>query len=458
MASSCTYDCFNQPDVLKPYGDISGPGVLAGFVVTAYFVVIVIPTLPSSTLDASDPEQRSRRPNPIDVIFLSIIRKGFHVVLSWIGGKLPDGFTKLARRILRKLKSVSNEAFTKSVLCMCDVQIVTGHAILISGYASLPCGLSAYHWQIIIYLAWFSNMTHLSALTFLRKYFDSHYWERAWRVFFMTTLVLMLVVGAVPTAFFNWLSTNEPTVATASSYAICFFNMGRAGLYNVSLGADKTCMPSANKQNQSLTDVNCQPREFPLQSTTSLQSMTVSLVLLVFNFLSRVFKLFQRLSDALTKQVRERCSRIFKTTMRRLSVEIKSQTAKAAGHLSGHLFIYILSSVLQFLLALFLLGRLYLDLYSSMLSEVYWLLVSITWGSFHLVNTKWSTSVGDNAWTFGQILPVILLVAPFITMVEFFIPDTKQEENYGGELIANHSQGQSSTPLICRVSIIDSTL
>lgn len=53
---------------------------------------------------------------------------------------------------------------------MSDLQILTGISILISGYAQLECGLSCYHWQVLVYLAWFSSLTHLSCLTLLRNY------------------------------------------------------------------------------------------------------------------------------------------------------------------------------------------------------------------------------------------------------------------------------------------------
>jgi hypothetical protein len=89
-------------------------------------------------------------------------------------------------------------------------------------------------------------------------------------------------------------------------------------------------------------------------------------------------------------------------------------------------------------LVIFVVARLLLDLFSSMLSEVskssrksvansfykvYWLLVStIFWGTMHLFTTRESSSGGESDWAFGQILPVIMLPAPLMMITEYLYP------------------------------------
>lgn len=51
------------------------------------------------------------------------------------------------------------------------------------------------------------------------------------------------------------------------------------------------------------------------------------------------------------------------------------------------------------------------------LIQVYWLIVSTIWGSFHLFKAKNSKKVDDVSITFGQVLPVALLIAPLLSMV-----------------------------------------
>ena len=87
---------------------------------------------------------------------------------------------------------------------MSDLQIVTGFAILLSGFAQLQCGLVAFEWRAIIDLAWFSCLTHLSCLTMLRGYLYAHTFERLWRLFAMGSLVTLLAVGLLFTANSEW--------------------------------------------------------------------------------------------------------------------------------------------------------------------------------------------------------------------------------------------------------------
>lgn len=89
------------------------------------------------------------------------------------------------------------------VLGLCDAQSFTGIGLLVSGYIILDSGISAYHWQIIVYLAWLANLTHMSGLTLLRKHLRAHPRQRNWRLLCMATLLALLLVAEIPTAFFN---------------------------------------------------------------------------------------------------------------------------------------------------------------------------------------------------------------------------------------------------------------
>jgi hypothetical protein len=108
---------------------------------------------------------------------------------------------------------------------MSDLQILTGLSILISGYAQLRCGLSCYYWQVLVCLAWFSSLTHLSCLTALRNYLYHRPEERVWRVAAMGIIVIMLLVALVPTGSYNWTSIEYPEdSAWPNDFAICYFN------------------------------------------------------------------------------------------------------------------------------------------------------------------------------------------------------------------------------------------
>lgn len=65
-----------------------------------------------------------------------------------------------------------NMALESAVITFSDTQIITGIAILLCGYIQLPLGISTYHWQVVVSLAWFSSLTHLLTLSSLHGYFQ----------------------------------------------------------------------------------------------------------------------------------------------------------------------------------------------------------------------------------------------------------------------------------------------
>ena len=114
------------------------------------------------------------------------------------------------------------------VQAMSDLQILTGISILVSGYMQLRCGIASYHWQVLVHLAWFSCLTHLSCLTFLRSYLYHRPGERTWRLSAMAILIILLLVAMVPTRNYIWTTWESDAISLQpaprpSDYAICFF-------------------------------------------------------------------------------------------------------------------------------------------------------------------------------------------------------------------------------------------
>lgn len=153
---------------------------------------------------------------------------------------------------------------------MADIQILNGLAVLITGLALLPQRLSALHWKMIVYLAWFSFIANISALTFLRSYLIHHPFERVWRLGSTFVLLLILTVALVPTGHFSWDSdaryyNNYIEDAAPSAYAICHFNTN-------------------------FTDSRTYFYERRVQGKNS---MLFSILLIVFGYTVRVFKLYR---------------------------------------------------------------------------------------------------------------------------------------------------------------------
>jgi hypothetical protein len=80
-----------------------------------------------------------------------------------------------------------------------DQQLVTGLAILVAGYCEmLNNNLSVYHWTIVVYLAWMSSAVHIASLTLLKDVFNKRPWLRNIRVAGMLALFTLLAVAMWP--------------------------------------------------------------------------------------------------------------------------------------------------------------------------------------------------------------------------------------------------------------------
>lgn len=222
---------------------------------------------------------------------------------------------------------------------MSDIQIITGISILVSGAVQLDGGLSCYQWQIVVYLAWFSSLTHLAGLTLLRNYLYNRPAERTWRLCSMAVLIIMLIFAFVPTANYKWApdqnakQRGEPALA---DYAICYL---RPVQYSTKMGNMTTISTSQG----------------------SVMSVTVSIVLIVVGFISRLFKLHQNLSLRVDEQIRGRLSDFIRRFLRKFYIccDVRNEPRSLKRTL-----------LYRPLLAFFLTARLFLDLWASMLSEV----------------------------------------------------------------------------------------
>ena len=143
------------------------------------------------------------------------------------------------------------------MITFADMQIFTGIAILISGFSSLRSGLSSYHWQLIVHLAWFSSITHLSALSFLRHYLHNRKKERTLRITLMLVLLILLSVAVGPMGHFEWSEWGTGTPA------LCSFHLGMS------------------------------------TGTTAFQSMVITITLLIYGYLIRIAKMIRKSADGL---------------------------------------------------------------------------------------------------------------------------------------------------------------
>lgn len=154
--------------------DISGIGVLIAFHISAYVTFVAV--LLAYFFGIIDDELLA----PVD-------RKVLHI-------------TSRTQRFFR-----TQVALQQFILTLSDNQIVTGIAILAAGFRGLLKGdISVYHYQVVLYLAWLSSSVHLSAISLLRPYLTQHYGLKTWRLVGMVALLVMLLIGLVPTISSQW--------------------------------------------------------------------------------------------------------------------------------------------------------------------------------------------------------------------------------------------------------------
>ncbi|KAK3317148.1 hypothetical protein B0T19DRAFT_469802 [Cercophora scortea] len=149
MASFPSSDCFAEPQPLKPYPDIGGPGVLVGFLGNAWIVVTLVVLHYFLAFDpAKDPFQRPEKPGLEKDEDSHTWRPNYvdRVAIKWF--RRFSGFAGRPRL---------ETAFTQVLLGMCDVQLLTGTGILFSAYFDLAFRfISAYHWQLVL-IKWSSD-------------------------------------------------------------------------------------------------------------------------------------------------------------------------------------------------------------------------------------------------------------------------------------------------------------
>lgn len=229
---------------------------------------------------------------------------------------------------------------------MSDTQIVTGLSILASGFSQINCGLSILHWHMVVFLAWFSSVTHLTTLTFLRRYIHDNRGIRTLRLLLMMLLVVTLAVALVPTGGSCGLQTaadfyrlyngttqtwSDPPVFPGSPAKCCFLEMSDPSIF---LGPDSNYW----------------------------LSMGSSEVVLIISSFTRALKLFRGSSNFFKQWLRHKPARLCKHIARNFEARYLNSTSR----LGRQICFICHSGIMVFIVFM----RAIYDLTDSMLWEV----------------------------------------------------------------------------------------
>ena len=91
----------------------------------------------------------------------------------------------------------------KLVLSLSDQQLLTGLAVLVAAFWT-HCTISVYHFALVNDLAWLSSTVHLITLSVLEDYVFKNHVQRDWRVALMVIMALLLVASTVMEGHYLW--------------------------------------------------------------------------------------------------------------------------------------------------------------------------------------------------------------------------------------------------------------
>ena len=214
-------------------------------------------------------------------------------------------------------------AFDEAILFLGDTQVVTSIAIVLSGYVQLPRGLSTYHWEMVVDLAWFSALTHLTALTSLRHFFQQRPTMAFWRVLLMGITLVLLASALQPTGYVPQFDMEEIADTTKMlpdlipSPAICLFSGNRRA------ELAKTLSSPANDDFSPLDN---------LQLSFNTTLIIISLLYLITSYITRSIRLSKSAADTATIWLRT-------TPMKFLCEAYKSAGRRSSKKTTSHGYI-----------------------------------------------------------------------------------------------------------------------
>ncbi|KAF2824453.1 hypothetical protein CC86DRAFT_296718 [Ophiobolus disseminans] len=367
-----------NPPPLIPDPELSGVGVILGFSIMAYFTLVLL-ILHYLTVHNV---RRTDIVNVVDDGLLSFFRQR---LISW----------KPSRRF--------EYAMERSVLILSDTQLVTGLGILAAGYSQLQCGISAYHWQMMVYIAWFASFSFLSAMTFLEGYFQTNNSMRLIRVGFMIILASLLIGALLPTGSRNWLNLFQegegyyPSLSTT-----CFYKQMGMG-------------------------------SFTTHGGPKIWSMVFSSFVVAISYLHCGIRLFDPGAGIPHRYLRAWPGSKIKKALYFLERKALRKGLRAKLWHVPYLALY----------AIFTCLRAFYDISGSMLLEIIWLTFAIAWGTIKVWSTRSVAQFNfdgseftlnqdvsqENSWSFGQTLPLVLILLPLLSMAQTYLDnDAKSQE------------------------------
>ena len=326
-------------------------------------------------------------------------------MLSYRMGLIHESLLNIADREAYKARSTGSErwraALEKFVLVFSDQQIVTGIAMLIAGFAQWNT-IDVYHWQVVVYLAWMSSNTHLTTLTVLRSYLQQRHTLKTWRITGMTIMVILLIVAFVPTSSKSWLFA-----VSQDYYEDYTFDNGDEIIFSFhSAGLPSRCYWKSEFMKGINTDA---PFTYCILLCTYIWKATS-----LFDTKGRARRWYRDvpvnyLGRSILRNARKISHHDFASVYKPRVLWYRILVAQYAGWIC----------VMDFL--------------ESFLASLWALCLYFIWGALVLFDARSavpdSTRAAENKWSFGQVLPMMLLMLPVLAVAEHFYRDKEPDQS-----------------------------
>lgn len=332
----------------------------------------------------------------------------------YISGLTPpdllNSFDTLFLHIKLRVNSQWNKRIEKAILILSAQQMVAGIGILVASFATLPTTLVA-DFHTLIYLAWMSSNGHLATLTLLRRYLQNNAAIRAMKLLTMVIFLAMLCAAIFPTTNFAWADhiLIEPACQSASS---CLALSTHAlSLWHVASSSN-------------------------LHGMLSPQGV-ISYVLLIVSYTWQASMLF--------KQTHSRIRHMIRKPLLWLEKALHLAAVQRLGPVHRHFneFRYrLVLGLYLFMLALF-------DFVGSFACFLGVVTVGFAWANFVLLLPRlhvFPDCVRQtlNLWDFGQILPMLLFLGPFYSLVERCFRDKHLRSDTSQQSTSSSNPGRTS--------------
>lgn len=283
-------------------------------------------------------------------------------------------------------------AVDQCILAYADLQIATGIGILTAAFSTMST-LSVYHLQVAIYLAWMSSNTHLTAVSLLQTEFRENKNKstaRRLRIAGMALLGVMLLVALVPTTGYNWLAIITRSRRRGHTFDGTFHETALS-----SAGIPARCLWQRQYSGGLIPDA------------------AWSFIILIFSYLWRGLLLFRPSHRFLKLSCRGKMQGPLQRQLDRIAANLAQDRRRPRRW-----------PILQYKLTLCLYLAVWalFELAQSFVMSLWICGAGLVWGSFQILEPRRTipsqTLDTEDSWTFGQVLPVLLLLVPILSFFE----------------------------------------